>query len=100
MLASDVTYIVLIPHCELDRERIALCNEDLEDEELVDDFEALRDTNSLRGRCVDCGSSIMKICCHLSRVWRQLDALIDESENISFDLRVVVLEDLGSAAAH
>ena len=95
-----MTYIMLVSDSKLNLEWITIGNIDLKDKKLVHDIKTLGDSNPLGSGCVDSRTRIMKICCHLGRVWWQLNALIVETKNISFNLGVVVLEDFRTATAH
>ena len=89
---------MLVADGQLDCERVALGHEDLEDEELVHDVEALGDADSLRRRCVD--ACVMKIGLQLGRVRWQLYPLILQVEYVAFDVWVEVLDNLGGALTH
>ena len=86
-------YVQFVPHCYFYLELGARGHVDLEDEELVNHVEALRDPDSFRGRCVY--PRVMKVSLELSWVRGQLNSLIVEDEAISFDLRVEVFHNLG-----
>ena len=65
------TYIMLVPHMKLKREVLAGGYVELEDEELVYDVETWGHADFFRSNT----TSVMKVCGHLWRVGRQLNAL-------------------------
>ena len=62
---------MLVPHMELKREGLAGGYVELEDEELVHDVETRGHADFFRCNT----TSVMKVCGHLRRVGRQLNAL-------------------------
>jgi len=75
---------VFVAHVEFQLEGLSLGHVDLEDEELVHDVEAGRDSYFLRPN----SSVIMKVGLDLRWVWRQLNALATQVEDVALQILV------------